>query len=775
MNRALAILWLAFIAVAAGYLTVPLHGGLNFRTDLLALLPHEEQDPLLQKGNDAVTTALSRQVIILIGDPDRENARTASATISRVMTESGLLKLTAGNFTKDRLQKIGELYFPYRRGLLSENDRQSLLKGNTTDIVTRALSQVYSFMGVGSAHLLRSDPFFLLPSFLTSLPLPTSQLSLDDGLLTARADGLTWILIAGQVNGDPYALDVQDRFADTLDNAVLAQGKVHSGIEALSLGAIFFARAGAKQAMNESSLLGIASMLGTILLVITVFRALTPLLLNLLAITVGVLMALALSLWVFGELHVMSLLFGTSLIGIAVDYGLQYCSETLAPDIATPSRRLKRVLIGITVGMLTTVISYLTLFLAPFPGLHQIALFAAIGLLASWTTVVLWFPLLDHSKKPGHGRFLLSIAGQFLNLWEAPRHRHLRFGLFMLAIVAGTIGSSRFHVDDDVRHMQSLSPLLVKQQERIQSIMGIRNAGQVYLVQAPTDEIALEREEVLVDRLRSLVSQGALTSFQAPSQYIPSTARQLENRNLIHRQLDGPPLDNYLHQLGSDIVPVATNDNGAMLALNEALHGPLSFLSALVLTKNGDEAMHVVTLDGVKNPNLLASSVADLPGVRFIDPTNDFSALLGKYRNRAFLLLIISAVLMAPVLLWRYGMRGGFWVLLPPVTAAILAPALCALGGGSFTFFDAMALVLVLSIGIDYSVFLAETSDDRKSVTMVAVGLAAATTLMSFGLLTFSGALAVHNFGTTMLVGVLLAFILSPFAVGVRPRTKSRP
>jgi predicted exporter len=79
-----------------------------------------------------------------------------------------------------------------------------------------------------------------------------------------------------------------------------------------------------------------------------------------------------------------------------------------------------------------------------------------------------------------------------------------------------------------------------------------------------------------------------------------------------------------------------------------------------------------------------------------------------------------------------------------------------------------MALVLVLSIGVDYSIFLAETSSQRQRVTMLAVVMAAATTLLSFGLLALSSVQAVHAFGTTMLIGILLAFLFSPLALAVR-------
>jgi predicted exporter len=171
-----------------------------------------------------------------------------------------------------------------------------------------------------------------------------------------------------------------------------------------------------------------------------------------------------------------------------------------------------------------------------------------------------------------------------------------------------------------------------------------------------------------------------------------------------------------------------------------------------------------VKLDGVEKPEALAAAAAGLPGVRLIDPTGDFSQLLAKYRNRALALLALSAALMTPLLIGRYGLKGATAVITPPLLAVLLAPALRAWFGGAFTFFDGMALVLVLSIGVDYSIFLAETSPQRQRVTMLAVTMAAATTLLSFGLLALSSVQAVHAFGSTMLIGILLAFLLSPLA-----------
>ena len=48
--------------------------------------------------------------------------------------------------------------------------------------------------------------------------------------------------------------------------------------------------------------------------------------------------------------------------------------------------------------------------------------------------------------------------------------------------------------------------------------------------------------------------------------------------------------------------------------------------------------------------------------------------------------------------------------MVPSVVAAGLTPPIIALFGTQLSFFNTMALVLVLSIGVDYSVFCRETS-----------------------------------------------------------------
>jgi predicted exporter len=758
LTRILAVAWLAIVVSALGYLAVRLHDGLPLRTDLLALLPREDQDPVLQRANDAVSRALARRVVVLVGDPSREVARDAATRLAADMTATGLLDPIGDALDADRLKRLGTLYFPYRRGLLAEADRKLLAAGQGEEVATKALAQAFGIGGIADSSLLRADPFLLLPSFFADLPLPLTRLRMDDGMLTATDGNMTWILVMTSLAHEPFALDVQERLVGAFNASSAALRAAHRELQIRRL----VAEAGSRTAIAEASMLATASLVGTILLIVVVFRRVRPLLLNLLVVGVGITAALAGSLIIFGELHVAALLFGTSLIGIAVDYGLFYTSSVFDPAGGTPLERLQRVMPAIILALMAALLGYGALALAPFPGLRQIAVFSVIGLLAAVATVLLWLPRLDVNRPARHLAGLLTAAGWMYTFWEAPRWRRARALLLLAALAIALGGLVRFHTDNDVRRMQALSPELLRDQDDIRRLIGTTAATQFLLVEGADDETTLRREEAVAPILARLRADGALVGAQMPAGFVPSAERQRENQTLVRMQLDELFLARQRAALGME--PGATETaaaNPGFLTLNEALASKaVPMLRDLVLAPG----LHVVALQGLASPDAVRAAFTGVAGVRLIDPTADFSALLGKYQQRALLLTALSAVLMFAGLSLRYGWKGAGWVMVPSAVAISLAPAILMLIGQAFTFFHAMALVLLLSIANDYAIFSAESPATRRSVTLLAVWMAALTTLLSFGLLAVSRVPAVHNFGSTMLIGILLAFFAAPLA-----------
>ncbi|MFP3624391.1 MMPL family transporter, partial [Burkholderia sp. SIMBA_051] len=68
----------------------------------------------------------------------------------------------------------------------------------------------------------------------------------------------------------------------------------------------------------------IVSAVGIALLMLWIFRSPRLIALGFVSTGLGILCALAATLLIFGKLHLLTLVFGASLIGEAVDYSIQY-------------------------------------------------------------------------------------------------------------------------------------------------------------------------------------------------------------------------------------------------------------------------------------------------------------------------------------------------------------------------------------------------------------------------------------------------------------------
>jgi predicted exporter len=762
VKRALAWLWLAVVVVAAVHLAWRFAAGIELRSDLLALLPREEADPRMQQAREAVSAAIGRRLVLLVGDRDRARARAAADALAAALVGTGAVTLDDGMADAGRLRRLGELLYAHREALLSARDRVDLLAGRGEAVAERALAEIFGFVAPTSSELLAADPFLLLPRFITGLPMPGARVVRDEGKLVVRDGDMYRVLVSGRVLRNTLDVAVQRRIVDAVDGA---RAGFAAPVEVLRLGAVFFAEAAASQAIGESALIGTLSLAGTVLLIVGVFRSAIPLALNLLALGVAIATAFSASLALFGDLHAAVMLFGVSLIGVAVDYGLHYCAGLFEADAATPAQRLAPALPGIALGMATTLIGYLALFAAPLPGLRQIAVFSAIGVFSAFATVVLWLPQLDRARPVKHSAWLLASCAGLWRLWaRADLAAWRRAGLALLALV-GAIGLWRLAPDDDVRRLQSLSPVLLGEQERIQTLLGTPATNHFVVVRGADDETALRRTEQLAGELGALRRDGGLAAFRALAEFVPSAQRQAENRRLVRADLLAPHLAAQRERLG--LTTAASMDAADPPPLTLAAlraSGALPVLEDLALAPG----LHIVVLEGLTRPEALRAAVARVEGVNLVDPAGEYSALFGRYRERAWMLTAISTLLMGAALALRYGAVGALRVMLPPVAAVLLAASSIALWGERASFFHAMALVLVLTIGVDYAIYCAESGPARSPVTMLAVWLAAMTTLLSFGLLAFSTVYAARAFGLTMLIGIFFAFVLSPLASGVR-------
>jgi len=99
--------------------------------------------------------------------------------------------------------------------------------------------------------------------------------------------------------------------------------------------------------------------------------------------------------------------------------------------------------------------------------------------------------------------------------------------------------------------------------------------------------------------------------------------------------------------------------------------------------------------------------------------------------------------------------------------------ALLALLNQPLQLFHVLPLLILLGLGVDYGIFMLEQPEAQLTAPFLSITLAAASTLLSFGLLALSGTPALRAFGLTLLIGVSLAWLLTPlFMPAASPLSK---
>jgi len=477
-------------------------------TDILALLPQDAHDRLLSDVTRRIADANARQIVVLLGSADA--AQTKAAEQAFRSTVNGTSPATVERGSAPLLRESGSMegwfdqarafYAPYRDRLLTDQQRQRLQDESAQSLSGSALAALYGPMGAPRLTEWRQDPLSLWPQWWQERALGSGLRMGDDGLL--EADGKHWSVLQYETLGSAFQLDGERHIDLLLDAASAAAGSRAPGLEVLRAGVPLHAEAAAVQANREINTIGWGSLAAVLLLVWLAFRSLRPILLVAASLLIGCGVALAVTVLVFGKVHVLTLVFGASLVGVAEDYGIHWFASRQAEPADRRWKLLRHLLPGLWLALLTSALAYLALGLAPFPGLRQMALFSVVGLAAAFLTVIFWFPWLDGGeiRSTRFARWL----GATLERW--PRlHGRRPVALFLGAVVVvSAVGMLRLQPNDDLRSLQSSPMSLINQQIRISQMLGMPSPAQFYLVQGDSAEQVLEREETLVARLRQL-------------------------------------------------------------------------------------------------------------------------------------------------------------------------------------------------------------------------------------------------------------------------------
>ena len=754
---------------------------LRIETNLLALLPSTAETRVQLDAVKRFADRSSRELVFVVGTASRENLRATGLAVADTLMKSGAFARVEF-LVDDRYIAAARAERDQRTALLATRQRGQLERGDLAALERESLRAAYTPLAFTRPFSISDDPLGLASAaFAEELP-GTGRARLEGDILVARDDSHAWTIVRATSAGDPYRTETHARVMEAIGLAKLAARSVAPDAEIAGSGVILHAAAAAGKAQDEVATFGGLDLFAVVVLIVLVFRQLRPLVVTLLTIGIATSAAILACHFVFGEVHILTLTFGTSLIGVSVDYAMHYFVNRMPSADKEPHNIVPALILGCT----TTVAGYLTFLIAPIPGLRQIALFSAAGLATACAIVILLYPhtlewlsrvfrrlRLERDAPPrAVPRWVARLAGVRV---EELLPRPVAWGLLALIAAVAVFGILRLESRDDVRALQRPPPELVAAEQKVRGLLGVGFDTRFVLVTAPTPEEVLQRLEALDPVLQSLARGGKIKGSLSVSPSLVSLERQRRDRELLESAVysaDGA-LERVMRRLGFDDATIAARRGdfdaarGKFLVPERWLESPLSApVRHLWLGQLGGGHSAVVLLDGNVAPDEVRAAVEAVQGVAYVDQVADISHVLGEYRRIAsWLMLVVMTVMLACLLVFY---RSGAAVRTAFPAAAGLALTLATLGllHEPVNLFHVLSLLLVLGLGVDYAIILRE---GRNQQAVLAVFLSMTTTLISFGLLGFSSVPFVRSIGITVAFGVAFTFLV---ALAAKPRTR---
>lgn len=744
--RALAPLLLAILAAFFLASRAPF-----WQSDMEALLPPDAALPLAeQRLLQARETAQNRQLLLLVG------AARPLPLAERLRDDW----LASGLFVSAELQRaplLETLRDAYRHAayrVLPPAARQQLRDDPAAYFRDRTEALINPF----AVAVLPPDADW--PGFSRYFP-PTLAAAWQpdaDGLLSRELDGKRWLLLRATLNADSGIL------GDPRLLALLARSeqetKALSG-ETHVAGAAIFAAAGRASGEAESRWMSILGAALTLTLALAVFRRLRVLLIAL-PMACGLLGGLAATVALCGNAHLLTLVIGSSLIGLLLDFPLHWLGKSTLPGWQ-PYAALAALRRPFFISLLITLAGYAFLLATPLPILRQTAVFALAALPLAWLTT-LWTlpPLFRHYLPRANPHFAAGAVAVGRSLQRLRQRRLLVPAAFIVALLL-------WHSDwqDDIRQWISLPPHWLQQAQAAAQIGGVEPAAQQFLIHAPDDDTLLQRDAALAARLENAKAGGALQDYSAISQWVWRHDEQQAMTVSLRALASRPEAWQALTDAGvaPDTIAAALRAVAAppVQTVAAQLANPLAarWQGLYVGRQDADGAVYSsVALYGVRDSAALAA-LADGDGIRYLDRRARLNALFATTRSEA-LWLKLASYLVAFIILRAaaFSPRDSLKILAVPLAAAVLTVAVFSALGLPLSLFAAFGLLLTSALGVDYAVY-AQSVGSPATTRFCGMLLAALTTVMSFGILAFSSTPAVAAFGLCVALGIAFSLALA--------------
>ena len=780
------VVWLGCVAFAAVVVARA-----HYITDLSGFLPAHPtptQQLLVDQLRDGPA---SRLILIAIEQGDAASrARVSIGLTERLRKDPAFAGVNNGEAVAGQSDR--EFLFQHRYLLSEAVDAQRFTTAGLSAAIKEAIDNLASPAGLLFKSLLPRDPTGELLNIIDQLarsPTPQSR----DGVWVS-SDGNRALAVA-QTAANGSDSDAQSRAIDAIRAAFAAaaaelpQGTANKPLLRLSGPGVFAVAARAK-IERAAVRLSIASSILVVTLLLVVYRSLSALGLGLLPVATGALIGVAAVALGFGAVHGITLGFGITLIGESVDYSIYFFiqSRQARADGAGGSWQ-QRWWPTIRLGMLTSVCGFASLLPSGFPGLKQLGLYSISGLIAAAFVTRFVLPALLPPNLTV--RDVTPLGRRVAGLLQAVQ-RFGRGAIFWSGAVLVLLALTVLYYDRETlwnRELSALSPISTGEQvydAKLRADLGAADVRDLVIVSGPDLESVLRNAERAAGALEALVEEKVIGGFESPANYLPSMAAQERRRSSLpgaaelranlKQAIEGLPLR--ADSLQPFLEDVEATRHAALVTPRDLTGTSLSSgFDALILHQK-DQWNALLPLRSAAAGGeidlrkvvaaLKASQVEDS---RALDLKQESDALYGSYLAEAihFSLAGFLALTVLLLIALRSPLRVAR-VLAPLVLAVVTVAAGLAIAGVQLSILHLVGMLLIVAVGSNYALFFDRQANadegGNQALTLASLAIANASTVIGFGLLSFSQVPVLVALGTTVAPGTFLALLFA--AIGFR-------
>ena len=782
--RHLAVaVWLVLVVVCSVVISLT-----QFTADFSAFLPSnptQEQQVLVDQLRYGV---VSRLVLLGIEGADAGARTRISKTVARQLRSSALFAVV-NNGEPITLERDRALLFSHRYGLSPEVNAERFSVHGLRKAIGESIELLASPAGLLVKPLLLRDPTGELMQIINQLDAGVRPAT--SGGVWASRDGTRALLLVqtaaagSDTDGQQQAISA---IRAAYDAALTVGGGAPPATRLVMAGPGVFSVQSRETIHNEVVRLSTVGMLIIIALLLIIYRSATTLVLGMLPVISGVLVGISAVSLGFGSVHGITLGFGTTLIGEAVDYSIYLFVQSGRARVSNEIRFRDWAVASwptVRLGLFTSVIGFSTLLLSGFPGLAQLGLYSICGLVTAAAVTRFVLPVI--LPRQFQVRDVAHIGSALSRL--IPRAMALRWivaGIFVMACAVVFVARSTLWNNE----LAGLSPITAQDlalDARLRNDLGAPDSRYVIVVRATEMETALQASEVVSAHLRPLVDSGILAGFESPSLYLPSLAAQHTRRAALPGDAElalrlkaaTADLPLRFERLTPFLADIAEARNSKPLQRADLVGSSLASAVDALLLDDGNHWNALLPLRVPQSatefdprPIRAALAAAGVSSALFIDLKQESDRLYSGYLREAIglsvaglvaILALLFATLRSPTRVAR--------VVAPLVVAVVVVVAVLVATGHRLTIFHLVGMLLIVAVGSNYSLFFDRWSSSHATRldsehTLASLLFANLATVAGFGVLAFSSVSVLQALGSTVAPGAVLALVFSAMLAG---------